>query len=174
MKKMLFILALILLFPAAAAVAEDVPPPPPPPAPSQEHSAVLTNVFPAPSPLSTLHIISRSGISMLSSRLKLTDEQKSKINDLMSKADAAVKPKIESQKKAVDKYMQLLQKNDVTETELIAAADEAIKAESVIVTEKLKTLQALRALLNDDQKTELNSMLTRIVSPIRIAPMTKN
>lgn len=111
---------------------------------------------------------------MLSSRLKLTDEQKSKINDLMSKADAAVKPKIESQKKAVDKYMQLLQKNDVTETELIAAADEAIKAESVIVTEKLKTLQALRALLNDDQKTELNSMLTRIVSPIRIAPMTKN
>ncbi|MCE5315535.1 MAG: hypothetical protein ABFD49_09570 [Armatimonadota bacterium] len=171
MKKTALFLALVcmIVIPATALVAQDAPPAPPAdsqPAPVQPRTPGNADmVFPAPCLMSSLHIINQGAVAMLSSRLHLTDDQKTSAGDMLKQADLALKPKIDIQKKAGQKYADLLLKNDTPEPALLAAADEAMKAESVIVAEKIKTLRALRALLNDQQNTELNSMLAQFAAP---------
>ncbi len=172
MKKILFFVIVIIIVSITAAMAQNVPPPPPP-APAAT-TASSRSPFPAPCLMSSLHIICKTGIDMLSSKLKLTDDQKTKVDDLMSKADTAIKPKIDHQKKAIEAYSELLAKSDTSDAVLLAAADEVMKAEAAIVAEKIKTLQALRALLDDQQKNELNSILLRYTAPKPMSSMQKN
>ncbi|MHB9037327.1 MAG: hypothetical protein ACYC64_11730 [Armatimonadota bacterium] len=108
---------------------------------------------------------------MLASRLQLTDQQKADVDALLKQADVALKPRIDQQRKAGEKYADLLLKNDTQESALLAAAEEAMKTESVIVAEKIKTLTSLRALLNDQQKVNLNSMLAQFSAPWRMRQM---
>jgi Spy/CpxP family protein refolding chaperone len=127
--------------------------------------------FPAPCLMSSLHIINQGAMPMLAARLQLTDEQKTSVGEMLKQADAALKPKIDLQRKAGEKYVDLLLKNDSSESALLAAAEEAMKTESVIVAEKIKTLQAVRALLNDQQKASLNSVLAQFSAPWRMKQM---
>lgn len=158
-----------MLFAAASIVfAQETPPAAPPmQGPSSSKPA---SVMPLPCPVSSLHIISGRAIRLLTARLDLTDDQKTKVENLLTKADDELKPVIEEQKKANERYTKLLLSNDTSESDLNAAAMEAMKVEPKIMAQKIKTLVALRALLNDDQKTKLNTILGQfsLSSPVSV------
>ena len=111
---------------------------------------------------------------MLGERLKLTDGDKTKVSDILTKSEEAMKPLIQAQRKAAEECVTALTKPGLQEIEVQTAADLAMKAEAAILTEKIKTLFALRAALSPEQVTELNSMIdqaTSIWRPGAFGPM---
>ncbi|MCE5321970.1 Spy/CpxP family protein refolding chaperone [bacterium] len=149
----------------------------PPPAPTMQGSSSTSNaqeiMLPAPCLISSLHVINSNAVPMLSTQLNLTDEQKTKVTELFSEADKTLKPTIQAQQKAVDKYTKLLLDNSTSESDLTSAAADAMKMESAIVTEKIKTLEGLRALLTDDQKAKLNTMFAQFAAISKMRTIIK-
>lgn len=137
-----------------------------PPAATAEPGVSATAITPGspssvPSPcvVNALRILSPQRIQMLAERLKLTDDQKTRIAGILNKSEDMQKPLIQTQKVAAEEFVVGLTKAGLHEAELQAVADAAMKAESVILTQRIKTLVALRAALNPDQVTELNTMI---------------
>lgn len=116
---------------------------------------------PAPSVLTALRMISIQSYPVLESQLKLTDAQKPRVRDLLTKAEEKFKTLIEAQRKAGRAFVEALTaKTD--ETMLISLGQAAAKADADLIAEKVKTLDALRALLTDQQNMDLNKALDRI------------
>lgn len=142
--------------PAAAAPAAVTQASPPPPT-MQPRSDIPR---PVPCILPTLRLI-----NPLSSRLSLTDDQKTKVTDLLSKADADLKSKIESQAKIANDYITVLINTSATQADLTAAAEKAMKAETDVLMQRIQTLFALRALLTPEQNKQLSDYLAQATIP---------
>jgi Spy/CpxP family protein refolding chaperone len=114
-----------------------------------------------PSILPTLRLIDAQMAPTLGFVLNLTDDQKTKVLDLLTKSDNDQKPKIEAQAKAAQDYIALLGKSDATQTDLLAAADKVLKAESEIMAVRIGALVALRAILTPEQNKKLSDAVAQ-------------
>ncbi len=147
-----FSLTLILVLLALSiAVAQDAPTAAPEPRPIP--------VLPRLCLLQSMRFMSPLTWPSLSARLSLTDEQKTKVSDLLAKADETLKALVETQRKTAENFAVAMAKPETDQTALLAAADEVMKAEAAIMTERVKTFGELKALLDDEQKVELGKYL---------------
>ncbi|MCE5199691.1 MAG: periplasmic heavy metal sensor [Armatimonadota bacterium] len=154
MKKLLLTLAVLAGLPVV--VFGQAPPP--------------ARVFPAPPVVGVLQVINVNALPMLSGRLGLTSEQEPKVRDLLRQSDEALKPKIAAQRTAAEKFITLLTKQDSSSADIAAAADEASKADSAILSEKIKTFVALRDMLTETQRVELGKLMSDVSIPWRPKP----
>ena len=158
---MLFVLAVICALCAPVAViAADEPAPPPPAAPLPP----MVNVPPRPTPTVTcivqsLRQIRASQIQTLALRLGLSEEDKAKVLNLLTKTEEDSTPLYEAQRMTAEAYAIALTKETTTQAELLAAAAKAMKAESDVLDSKIKTLYALKAMLKPEQNAALNTLL---------------
>ena len=113
-------------------------------------------LMPRPSALQAMRLLSPQMAPYLAKRLNLSDTQKTQITDLLTKAENALKPKIEAQRKAIQEFVVAMADGGTTEALLTAAAEKTSKAELAIVAEKIKTLIQIRDILSDQQKAEFN------------------
>lgn len=173
-KKALCIIVVVMFVSVAAAGVSWAQGPMPPPGNDRPRTAPIigpqTMMGPVPCVLSALRVLHPRMTPMLAARLSLSDEEKAKVLDLLTKADEALKPKIEAQKKAAEEFVNSLTKDGLDQAALIAAGENAMKAESAILAEKIKTLADLRAILTSRQKIELNKMLEQFSSPWKPRP----
>jgi Spy/CpxP family protein refolding chaperone len=179
MRRLLLTLALwvALAAVAGAAFAQNAPVAPPKPAVPRTTAPANPMAVPppprmemtrsAPCILPTLRLVNPQMMQTLSMRLSLTDDQKSKVADLLDKADKEIKPKIEAQIKAGQDYVAQLTKPTVTQAELTAVADKAMKAETDVLMARINTLFALKALLTPDQNKLLADRLAQYSYPWR-------
>lgn len=161
MKKTLLVLALctVVISLASACIAREAPPAPGP-IPSQPHPLGL----PSPCILSSLRILQPNVIVTMAEFLKLNDQEKTKVQELLTKANAAAAPLLETLKKADSDYVNLLTDPNSTQADLTAAADKAMKAEQAVMDEKIKTLYTLRAALTPEQNKQLSEVLSRFTA----------
>jgi len=122
---------------------------------------------PRPCILATFRPLSPQMTPVLVGRLKLEDPVKTKVTELLAKADADLKPNIDAQRKASEAFVVVLAKPNATESELAAAGEVVMKAEAEIVAQKVKTIVALRALLTSEQNDELSKLIDQYTSPWR-------
>jgi hypothetical protein len=146
------------------AAPPEAPGPPTGPGPGPIITPGHNLVTPAPCVVNALRILSPLRMPMFDERLKLTDEQHTKLQDILTKSEEDLKPLIQTQKKVAEEFVTGLTKPGLRETDLQAAADLAMKAESAILTEKIKALLAVRAALQPDQVTQFNAMLDQVTS----------
>jgi len=169
MRKVLLTLTLCVALAALVGVAfaQDAPAPKP----------AVTSPVPTPAPptievlrsgpciLPTLRIINPQMVQILSASLSLTDDQKAKLTELLESSDSVLKPKIEVQIKAGQDYVALLTKVGSTQTELAAAADKAMKAETDVLMAKIGAFVAVRGLLTADQNEQFSKRLSQYMRP---------
>ena len=157
MKKTLLTLVFSLIFGSFALglFAQESTPPMPNPPPPQPPMAARNNISPAPCVVSAFRLFNPLMVDVLCSKLNLDAQQKKTVLDLLTKSEEAAKPKIEAQRQAAEKFMTTMGKPDLTEAELLTAGENAMKAESDLLTEKIKAFSSLRKILTDQQKTEL-------------------
>lgn len=173
MRKLMLTLALCVALAAlvGAAFAQNAPAPttaaPAAATPATPPHSVMETVRTAPCILPTLKLMNSQMMQTLSLRLNLTDDQKTKVADLLDKADKDIKPKIEAQIKAGQDYIAQLTNTSTTQAELTMAADKAMKAESDVLMARIGTLFALRGLLTVDQNKQLSDRLTISTYPWR-------
>ncbi len=136
-------------------------PPPPPP------GILGPQNFPRPSILFAFRFLNPRSIDSMARDLNLSDAQKAQVTQLINKLEETSKPKIQAQHKAVEEFAIALADQSKTESELKAAADKVFKAESDLVTENIKTLNAIRALLTQEQSTAFKKFLEQRTMPYR-------
>jgi Spy/CpxP family protein refolding chaperone len=156
------ILIAVLTALAGAALAQAAPPDSP-----EKTTARTDYVRPVPCILPTLKSISLQMMPMLAARLKLTEDEKTKALDLLTKLDNDIKPKIENQNKSARDYTTVLVNPNTTQAELTAAADKVMKAEADVLTARIGGLFALKALLTADQNKQLAEFLDQTTRPWR-------
>ena len=159
------ILIAVLTALAGAALAQ-APPEPPEKMAGSRHETVR----PAACILSTLKIVSAQMMPMLAARLNLTEDDKAKVLDVLTKADKDIKPKIENQIKLARDYTAVLVNPNAKQTELAAAADLVMKAESEVLTARIQGLFALKALLTAEQNKQLAEYMDQFARPWRERP----
>lgn len=126
---------------------------------------------PAPSILGSTRQITLSALPMLSARLNLTEAQQTQIRSLLQAAEKAAAPQIEAQKRASKAFADALVAG-AGEAELTALAKAAMQAESEVLAQRIRTLSALRALLDEDQKKQFSNMMERTTMPWRGIPVS--
>lgn len=126
---------------------------------------------PVPSILPTLRLIDSGMLPTLSFLLTLTDDQKSKAQDLLAKSDSEMKPKIAAQVKAAADYIALLGKEVSSEAELTAAAQKVLAADNDLMVGRIKAFVAFKALLTPEQNKRLAQELQQTAS--RWLPQTQ-
>lgn len=144
--------SIVLSAPAGACFAQGAAPPPGAP-------ANRPVVAPKPCIVTSLRLLNPRVMHVLNDRLKLSAEQEPKVRDLLTKSEEAAKPLVEAHRKAAEEYVMLLVKPGANQADIIAAAERASKVEAAIVAEQVKTLFALRALLNGEQNSQLNTLI---------------
>ncbi len=154
------ILIAVLIAIAGAALAQAATPASP-----EKEPARVERVRPAPCILPTLKIISAQMMPMLGARLNMTEDEKTKVLDLLTKLDNDIKPKIENQIKAARDYIAVLTNPNATQAELAAGGDKAMKAESEVLQARISGLFALKALLTPDQNKLLAELLQQSTRP---------
>lgn len=121
----------------------------------------------------TLRLMDAENVQTLGFVLNLTDDQKTKIQDLLTKSSEEQKPKIEAQIKAMEDYVGLLGKNDAAQADLAAASEKVLKAEGDIMASRIAALIGLRAILNPEQNKKLSDALSESAArwlPPKAAP----
>jgi len=139
-----------------------------PPAPPEKMAGARTEmVRPVACILPTLKIVSAQMMPMLAARLNLTEDEKAKVLDVLTKFDKDIKPKIENQIKLARDFTAVLVNPNATQAELAAAADKVMKAESEVLTARIQGLFALKALLTAEQNKQLAEFLDQFAKPWR-------
>jgi len=115
--------------------------------------------------LGLLRLIRPTMAQTLVSALNLTDEQKAKVVNLLTKAEEDAVPKVEAQRKAAQEFAIAVGKESTTQAEMMAAAEKAMKAEAELLNDKIRTLYALKAMLTDEQNTKLAAKLMSLSVP---------
>jgi len=167
MRRTLIVLIVIAVLTALAGAAPAQSAPPakpagvdPPPGPPDETPGPRVEILrPAPCILPTLKLVNLQTVQTLSARLSLTEDQKTKITDLLTKADKDLKPKIENQIKLSRDYIAVLTNAGATQSELTAAAEKVMKAESEVLMARIGALFGLKGLLTADQNKQLAEYL---------------
>lgn len=172
MRTLLVTIALVTV--ACAAIAQGAAAPPAPPAggapPTGPRGEMLR---PVPCIVPTLRLINPQALAMLSARLNLTEDQKTRIGDMLTKADADIKPKLEAQGKSASEYATLLGDPGVAQAKLTAAAEKTMKAESDVLLARVQTLFALKALLTPEQNKQFSEFLSQSTMPWRDGPRNR-
>jgi Spy/CpxP family protein refolding chaperone len=119
---------------------------------------------PVPSILPTLRLIDSGMLPTLGYLLNLTDDQKTKAQDLLSKTDEELKPKIAAQVKAASDYVALLGNPNSSQADLIAAAQKVLTADSDLMAGRIKAFVAFKALLTPEQNKLLAQELQTTAS----------
>ncbi len=150
----------------APVIAQEKPEAPPaPPAPGAAPTAlqVLVNPqsLPAPCPLYIFRFMQPRGADILARELKLTDEQKSKVAEVLTKFSEDLQPKVTAQRSAGAEFAAAVANPESTPAAITAAADKVMKAELDIVSEDAKTLQTLRGMLTPEQAELFRVFLDR-------------
>ncbi len=160
MLKRVILVALLCVLPvvfAAVVVAEEAA------ASNVEEPAKPAPVARPPSPYpcvsGTMRLLQPHTVSMLAVRLKLTDQQKTEVTNLLTKAQEDMAGKIDTQRKTATGFVLALAKEDVTAAALESAADKAMKAETELFRAKIKTLFAVKSKLTLEQNKELALLL---------------
>lgn len=168
MRKVLSVLLLAAIAAALATVASAQGAPAGTPAPPVATTTVVggprMGAMSAPNVLSSLRILQPFMSQMLATRLELTEDQQTKVNDLLTKADKEATPLVEAQNKASQEFIAALGKTATTQAELTALGDKATKSEKAVLDARIKTLFELRAMLTPEQNTKLNEMLAQNTS----------
>jgi Spy/CpxP family protein refolding chaperone len=167
MRQTLIVLIVIAVLTAlaGAASAQSAPSGKPagvesPPGPPDQTPGLRVQILrPAPCILPTLKLVNLQIVQTLSARLNLTEDQKTKITDLLTKADKDLKPKIENQVKLTRDYIAVLTNPGATQSELAAAAEKVMKAESELLMARIGALFGLKGLLTADQNKQLADYL---------------
>jgi len=164
-----FVIVISVLSRAGALVAqgEAGSPTTPPPAPS----TLGPMSFPRPSILFAFRFLNPRAVDSMAKELNLSDAQKAQVTELINKLEEASKPKIQAQHKAAEEFAVALADPSKTEAELKAAADKVFKAESDLVAENIKTLNAIRALLTQEQSAAMKKFLEQRTMPYRTSIM---
>ena len=142
---------------AAVAIAEEAA------TPDAEKTAKPAPVARPPSPYacvsSTMRLLQPHIVPMFVARLKLTDEQKTEVTNLLTKAQKDTAAKVDTQRKTATDFALALAKADVTAAALESAVDKAMKAETELFRAKIKTLFVLKSKLTQEQNKELALLL---------------
>lgn len=160
MKRIMLTLSAIMLFvvlagngvfaqaaaPGAAGTPAIAAVPPAPPIGTRAQT-----IRPVPSILPTLRLIDAGMLPTLSFLLTLTEDQKAKALDLLTKVDEERKPKVAVQTKAAADYIALLGKDNSSQADLTAAAQKVLSADNDLMGDRIKAYIAFRALLTPDQ-----------------------
>lgn len=167
-------ISLALLVSTAAIAADESPaaqPPPPGAAPAGPGPAAMgtpnPRSFPAPGILMAFRFLHPRAAVVLAEQLKLTDDQRTKVADLVEKLDEALNPKVEVQRKAADAFANAMIDSNTTQAAIAAAAEKVMKAELDLISEYTKALQDVRALLTQEQSKLLQQFLERHTMPFR-------
>ncbi|MGC8862709.1 MAG: Spy/CpxP family protein refolding chaperone [Armatimonadota bacterium] len=128
-------------------------------------NAPAIRLEPRPCALMALRFIRSSLVPRLTRDLGLTDEQATRASELLSKADEKMSPLIEEQRRATEEFARALAKPDSSHAALVAAFEKAMKTETALASELIKTLFALRDLLNDQQKEQFNKLVEMQTRP---------
>lgn len=175
MQKLLFVLIVascLIITAAAGAFAQTVAPNAAAtpvvvtaaPLPASPASARPHVARPVPSILPTLRLIDSGMLPTLSFLLNLTDDQKTKAEDLLSKADEDRKPKVAAQVKAASEYIALLGKTSSSQADLTAAAQKVLAADNDLMAARIKALVAFRTVLTPEQNARLAKELQETAS----------
>ena len=108
---------------------------------------------------STMRLLQPHIVPMFVVRLKLTDEQKTEVTNLLTKAQKDTAAKVDTQRKTATDFALALAKADVTAAALESAVDKAMKAETELFRAKIKTLFVLKSKLTQEQNKELALLL---------------
>lgn len=146
--------------PAAPAPTVSTPPPPAGTSPANRPHGMR----PVPSILPTLRLIDSGMLPTLGYLLNLTDDQKTKAQDLLSRTDEELKPKIAAQVKAASDYVALLGNPNSSQADLIAAAQKVLAADSDLMAGRIKAFVAFKALLTPEQNKLLAQELQTTAS----------
>ena len=157
MKNAILTLTAIAVLAVGACAQNAAPPVAQVPAP-QAGPATLN---PDPCVLVALRSLHPRMVDSLATWLKLTSDQKIKVADLLTKAEADLQPAVKAQRKAAEDFVALMVKSTPSEHELTAAAAIAESAEQVMLIAKVRTLVALRALLTAEQNEAMSKWLDR-------------
>lgn len=141
----------IIVLALTSAIAQDTPVAPAQPTPLP--------VLPRLCILQGMRFLSPVTLPTLAAQLNLTDEQKTRVLDLLNNADETLKPLVEAHRKAAEEFAVALAKPESDQASLLAAAEKANKAEMAMMTQRIKTFTELRALLDDKQKAELGKFV---------------
>jgi Spy/CpxP family protein refolding chaperone len=179
-----WILALIL-FLAAPSSAEDAKPaaptapaaaesggPPSGPGPTVIPAPTIVN--PGACVISALRIINPLRMPMFNERLRLTDDQSKKIEEIIKKSEDDLRPLILTQKRVAEDFAISLTRTGLQEIEVQTAGEMAMKAEAAILARKIKTLFDIRAVLQPEQIVEFNSLLDQTTTLWRPGSMNLN
>lgn len=123
--------------------------------------------MPAPCIVPATRVLHPRMVDMLAARLSLTEDQQKKIADLLTRVEEDMAPVIEAQQAAARDFVIAFGNPDTSQADLVAAAEKAMKAELAIMTERIKTLYALRALLTPEQNKSFSELLEQYTSPWR-------
>jgi|GEM_PF-1363533 len=166
-----FILAVLLVMAVgggvfAQAAAPDAPATPPDAAAQPSASpppgvARSRTPRPVPSILPTLRLIDPGMLPTLGFLLTLTDDQKTKALDLLTKADVERKPKVAAQTKAAADYIALLGKENSSLADLTAAAQKVLAVDNELMAARIKAYIGFRGLLTPEQRKRLAQELEK-------------
>jgi Spy/CpxP family protein refolding chaperone len=120
---------------------------------------------PSPCSLMALRFLRQAAVPRLTKDLNLSEEQVSKITDLLKRAEEAMKPKIEEQRQATKDFVLALANPNASEDDLINAFRKVSKSEEAIAAESIKVLVAIRNLLTEEQKLSLSKILESRTRP---------
>lgn len=173
MQRSLFVFILAVLFVAmvgtggVAQAAAPGAPATPPDAAAQPYTATPPDVArsrtprPVPSILPTLRLIDPGMLPTLGFLLTLTDDQKTKALDLLTKADVERKPKVAAQTKAAADYIALLGKENSSLADLTAAAQKVLAVDNELMAARIKAYIGFRELLTPEQRKRLAQELEK-------------
>lgn len=103
---------------------------------------------------------------LLVERLKLSEAQQTKISEILAKSEEEMRPLIKAQRQSAEEFFTGLTKVGLQEIEVQTGAELAVKAETAVMTQRIKTLFQVRAVLDAGQVETLNEMIRR-ASPIQ-------
>ena len=138
MRKAISVIVLTTIL-SGASYAQALPPAAPTPA-----AAAPAPLNPATCVLVALRMLQPRTVPSLAAVINLTDNQKNKVTDLLTKAEKDSEPAVMAQRQAAQDFVALLTNKGASESDLRAAAIRAESAEQVLIIDKIKTLTALR------------------------------
>jgi Spy/CpxP family protein refolding chaperone len=131
-------------------------------------------IFPSPCIVSSLRLLNPDRLPMFDERLRLTEDQHSKLQTILLQSQENLKKLIQDHKTAAEAFVTSLTKPGAQQADVQAAAEVTSKAEQAMLMEKIKELFAIRAVLQPDQIAELNTMIDNTTTQWRPSPLPAN
>ncbi|MGQ9455695.1 MAG: Spy/CpxP family protein refolding chaperone [Armatimonadota bacterium] len=130
-----------------------------------------TRVEPSPCPLMALRFIRLAAVSRLTKDLNLTEEQVTRVTEILKSSGESVRAKIEEQRRAVSDFVTVLANPKASESEMVESFEKAVRSESAIAAELVRAMIAVREVLTEEQKAAFAKMLELWTNPWKGKPV---